>query len=139
MRDGAVGVLLVSSTWLILVDVLGPGRISWNKIMGAISVYLLIGFSFAFLYAVLDRFQPDAFPVRFDIAETGPGDPETPFLYYSFVTLTTLGFGDILPSTGAARTLSWMEAVIGQLYLTILVARLVGLHIAETTGRLKHD
>jgi hypothetical protein len=53
------------------------------------------------------------------------------FTYYSFVTLTTLGFGDITPVAPVARTLSYLEAVLGQMYLTVLVAALVGMHIAN--------
>jgi hypothetical protein len=51
--------------------------------------------------------------------------------YFSFVTLTTLGYGDIRPLTSFARTACWLEAVIGQLYLTVLIARLVGLHLVS--------
>ena len=55
-------------------------------------------------------------------------------LYYSFVTLTTLGYGDISPASSMARMLAAIEAVVGQVYLTVLVARLVGLHIAQATN-----
>jgi len=51
------------------------------------------------------------------------------FIYYSFVTLTTLGYGDIVPSSELARTVSWLEAVYGQIYLTVLIAQLVALYI----------
>ena len=57
-------------------------------------------------------------------------------VYFSFVTLTTLGYGDIAPLSQTARTLAWAEALLGQLYLTILVARLVGMHISYS-GRAK--
>lgn len=53
------------------------------------------------------------------------------FIYYSFVTLTTLGYGDITPVGTGARTLSWMESVVGPLYLAILIARLVAIQVAE--------
>ena len=59
-------------------------------------------------------------------------------LYYSIVTLTTLGYGDITPRTPPARMFAAMEAVTGQIYLTVLVARLVGMHIAHSTGRRTH-
>jgi hypothetical protein len=61
-----------------------------------------------------------------DVSRTGGN-----FLYYSFVTLTTLGYGDITPASSPARSLSTLEAVTGQLYIAILVARLVGLHIVH--------
>ena len=53
------------------------------------------------------------------------------FVYYSFCTMTTLGYGDVIPISRIARSISWLEALSGQLYLAILVSRLVGLHIAE--------
>jgi hypothetical protein len=55
------------------------------------------------------------------------------FVYYSFVTQTTLGYGDITPITAPARSLSLLEAVIGQLYVAVLIARLVGIHIAQSS------
>jgi voltage-gated potassium channel Kch len=56
------------------------------------------------------------------------------FRYFSFMTLTTVGYGDVLPRSDAARTLAALEAVMGQIYLTVLVARLVGLHIVHSHG-----
>ena len=76
-------------------------------------------------------------PEAFRIEESLGGPPETVrdslpvFLYFSFVSLTTLGYGEIVPAHAWTRLLSSVEAVIGQLYLTILVARLVGLHISQ--------
>jgi hypothetical protein len=63
--------------------------------------------------------------------QIGKGEP-TAVLYFSFATLTTLGYGDIVPVSAIARTLATLEAITGQLYLAVLVARLVGLHIAES-------
>lgn len=134
-RDVLAGTLLVTTTVVVFVDVLRPGAISWNKIMGAISVYLLIGFCFALIYAVLNGIDDGAFAGSVRVLTGGALSPAAPFLYYSFVTLTTLGFGDVLPASPAARTLTWIEAVLGQLYLTVLVARLVGLHIVQSQGR----
>ncbi len=54
-------------------------------------------------------------------------------IYYSFVTMTTIGFGDVVPTTPLARMCSVVQGISGQIYLTVLVARLVGLHIAEAT------
>jgi hypothetical protein len=64
----------------------------------------------------------------------GTGQP-VGVLYFSFVTLTTLGYGDVVPTSPVTRTLASLEAITGQLYLTVLVARLVGLHIAESLGQ----
>jgi hypothetical protein len=56
------------------------------------------------------------------------------FIYYSFVTMSTLGYGDITPISNSARSLSLLEAVVGQLYIAVLIARLVGMHIAQEQG-----
>ncbi len=122
---------------VVLYDVLGDEEVGADKLCGAMCGYLMIGVAFAALYSMLDLLQPDSFLMT--VPENGDLDSLEPHgmafstrLYYSFITLTTVGFGDIIPVTTAARTFSWLEAVCGQLYLAILIARLVGLHIATT-------
>ena len=110
-------------------SVFGSGRMSSDRLAGAISVYLLLGLCWAMAYGVIAALAPGSF--------NGVGAP-TPeqsrdvqnFIYFSFVTLTTLGFGDIAPVTLGARTLVWMEAVFGQLYLAVTIARMVSLQIS---------
>lgn len=63
------------------------------------------------------------------------GETRLTFIYYSFITITTLGYGDITPLTDVARSFAITEAVIGQIYLVLLVARLVGIHIAQSTSK----
>ena len=60
------------------------------------------------------------------------------FIYYSFVTITTLGYGDVTPVADVAKSFSFIEAVVGQIYLVVLVARLVGIHIAQSMERKSH-
>jgi len=105
-------------------------RVDLDLIYGAISVYLLIGFAFAYLCLSLETAGPGAFE---NILEhTGEsGDMLPAFVYYSFVTLTTVGYGDVAPVTRPGEVLSYVEAMAGQLYLTVLVARLVGLHLSQ--------
>ena len=115
----------------ILASVLRAGRITADKIYGAICVYFLIGYAWAFGYAIIDELQPGSFSGP---AETGPVDYVARVMqmrYFSFITLTTVGFGDIVPRSQAARTFATLEAVVGQIYLAVLVARLVGLHIVH--------
>jgi hypothetical protein len=115
----------------LLVDILSKeSRIDMNLINGAISVYLLIGISFAHLYALIFAFDPEAFRGLAEGAVSG-----THFTYFSFVTLTTLGYGDITPLTSWGGSFAILEAVLGQIYLTVLVARLVGMHISQETSR----
>ena len=115
----------------LLVDILSKeGRVDMNLINGAISVYLLIGVCFAHYYAMVFNLDPGSFR---GIEEVDAGG--TSFVYFSFVTLTTLGYGDITPLTPWGGSFAILEAVVGQLYLTVLVARLVGMHISQGTSQ----
>jgi hypothetical protein len=125
-------VLLALFSVSILGDVLRAGRITADKIYGALCVYLLIGFAWAFAYAILDQLQPGSFSVPEESGGTAEYVASVMRMrYFSFVTLTTVGFGDILPRSSAARTFATLEAIMGQIYLAVLVARLVGLHIVH--------
>lgn len=116
----------------ILGYVLRRGRITADKILAAACVYLLMGYAFTFGYALLEDIQPGSFSGFQTIKGVNPFVWRVIELrYFSFVTLTTVGYGDVLPLTPAARTFANLEAIIGQFYLTVLVARLVGLHIAH--------
>jgi hypothetical protein len=97
-------------------------------------VYLFIGFMWAMLFALLDQLQPGSFHFP-ETWTQGPAGADTArYVYFSFVTLATLGYGDIVPKTVDASGLVVAEAVVGQLYLTVLVARLVGLHLSGRVG-----
>lgn len=110
----------------LLGYVLAPGPVGRNRIYGVVSVYLLLGVAWAFAYSLTDSLAPNSFVLA--DADGGEVPTMSHFVYYSFVTLTTLGYGDIQPASAVARTYSAVEAIVGQLYLAVLVARLVGLH-----------
>ena len=114
---------LICVALVILGDVMRAPRVSSDTIHGAICVYLLIALAWGLSYAWLREMDPTAFRSAAD-------DGLDQMIYFSFVTLTTLGFGDITPLSPAARALTWLEAVIGQIYLVVLVAQLVSLHVA---------
>jgi len=115
----AIGFLVV----MLLRRLFRTERVTADTLSSAISGYFLLGILWAFAYGILLWFDPAAFP--------GGQEARTADLFYfSFVTLTTLGFGDITPVTDPAQTLTVLEAIVGQLYLAITVARLVGMHIA---------
>ena len=118
----------VLSLLLFLVVVLGQtlreGPVTFHRIQGAIAAYLLLGVIWAYAYSLLAHLSPGAFSGAVNTADGVRG-----WLYFSFVTLTTVGFGDVLPVHPVARSLAMLEAVIGSLYLAILVARLVGLAV----------
>ncbi len=106
---------------------------SGDAILGAVCGYLLLGIIWTFLYSAVDMAFPGSFnmPSRGD-AEIVNASPDPGVLgYYSFITLATVGYGDVTPATPLARTLAWMEAVAGQFYLAVLVAGLVGFRVTQ--------
>jgi Ion channel len=118
----------------VLRSVLSLGAVTQDRIMAAVAGYVLLGLCWAWLYAAVNVAMPGAFRVLVDTQESGGGllasAPGFPSIYYSFTTLTTMGYGDITPVTRLTQTMAWIEAGMGQIYLTVLVARLVSLHVA---------
>ena len=123
-----IGFLVV----VILRQVLRAGPINWHRVRGSIAVYLLLGILWAISYDLIELLQPGAFSMR---AQTGGADLQQ-LGYLSFTTLTTLGLGDILPLTPLARSLVMLEALVGQLFPVILIARLVAMQIEYQSARL---
>ncbi|WP_292394267.1 potassium channel family protein [Methanoculleus sp. UBA303] len=109
---------------IVLSRVLTTRRITTDTIYGAVSVYLLIGLTWATAYGLIESISPGSFS-----AESGHNPDGTftfpDFIYFSFVTLATLGYGDITPVTDQARSLALLEAVSGTIYIAVLIARLV--------------
>ena len=126
------GIIFVAFIVIIILSYIFKEReVTSNVIYGSIVVYLLIAIMWAFVYSVLETIHPGSFA-------TGEGQIEAGrrlYIYYSFVTITTLGYGDITPTTDLANSFSFLEAVTGQLYIAILIARLVGIHIAQSMNR----
>ena len=107
-------------------------EVSKEVIYGSIVGYLLLGTMWAFIYKILEGLQPGSFK----IPDYGDFDIRSSMFYYSFTTLTTLGYGDVTPLTRPAKALAIMESVFGQMYIAVLIARLVGIHIAQKlTGK----
>lgn len=143
---------LSSSTSLILVDccycavftllffslcesVFGDGDVDLDRIIGAICIFFVIGLVWTFLYVLLTIIQPGSFAIP---ASQTPGIQQEmlgELMYFSYVTLTTLGYGDVIPVTQPSRTLATIEAMTGQLYIAIIIARLVGMHISQSARR----
>jgi len=122
-RELSTLVSLVALSGVTLALVLRPGSITSRRIEGAIAVYLLLGFTWAQAYELVAMWHQGAFT-----GAVGGTEPLS-WTYYSFVTLTTMGYGDIMPVHPLARALAVLEALTGQLYLAILLARLVSLEI----------
>lgn len=127
--------LLCHATWTILRTLLAPNSVDFETICASLSAYLLIGLIWSVAYSSLAVVDPAAFrlPGADETMRLGRGGAVNP-LYFSFVTLTTLGYGDIVPVSPTARTLAVLEAVVGQLLLVVLVARLIGLNVAQAAG-----
>ncbi len=101
-------------------------------ILGAIVAYLLAAVAFAYLYEILELFQPGSFsgiPDAASLQELGDA-----LMYFSLASLTTMGYGDIVPVSGLARPVAVLEGAFGTLYLAVMIAKLVGLHIASGKG-----
>ncbi|MEW6658981.1 MAG: potassium channel family protein [Thermodesulfobacteriota bacterium] len=113
----------------LIVQVFGESQVTSHRIRGAIAVYLIFGLMWALLYQVLALTVAGAFNLPADITPDDPGGLQRALTYYSFITLTTLGYGDITPVLPAARTLAMFEALVGQLYPAITLARLVSLAV----------
>jgi len=131
---------LLYTTGVVLADVLREGEVTVDKIFGAVSGYLLIGLTWAFVFILLEWFMPgsirtmEAFKGLFTDDMVQRSDIGK-FIYFSFVSMTTLGYGDVVPANPPARAFAFLEATMGQMYLAVLVARLVGLHIASTSSK----
>jgi Ion channel len=126
---------LLAGAWLIIAvtlgvvvaqAVFGSGRITYHRIVGAILLYLLIAVAFATLFAVVGLSIPDAFK---GIAFEDDSALASSLFYLSFVTLTSTGYGDIVPMHPLARSLCNIESIVGQLYPATILARLVTLEL----------
>jgi hypothetical protein len=119
----------------MLIFIYSHKEVTRDLIIGAAVVYLLMAIMWTFIFVVVETLQPGSF----NLPEGQGLEATRQFVYFSFVTLTTLGYGDITPVTGLARSLCILEAVIGQLYLVVQVAWLVGVHVSQSmlkrTGR----
>jgi hypothetical protein len=126
------GILFMAFMVIVILSfIFREQEVTGNVIYGAIVVYLLIAIMWAFVFSVMESINPGSFAIGEGQIEVG----RPLFIYYSFVTITTLGYGDITPITALANSFSFLEAVIGQIYLVVLVARLVGIHISQSMNR----
>jgi hypothetical protein len=117
------------TTVLIFSRVLKDKKVTSDTLYGAICVYILIGVTWSFFYVLIVTNSHDAFYIN-PVNNLDNILNWRDLSYYSFVTLTTLGYGDITPVAPIARSMAFLEAILGQVYLTIIIARLVGLYIS---------
>ena len=120
-----VGLLVTATLPVTLSRVISHRRVTHETVLGALCAYILVGLLFAFLYLAVSDIRSGPFFAQ-------PGEHvQSEFLYYSFVTLTTLGFGDLSPSVGLPQALTAIEALLGQIFLVTMVARLVTLWVRQ--------
>ncbi len=125
------GVLFMAFTIVQILNFIFKERnVHVDLITGAAVTYFLIALMWAFIYASLEKLHPGSF----SITEGKMIHSQMVFVYYSFVTISTLGYGDITPLTNLASSVSMLEAVCGQLYIAVLIAWLVGSHISQSVG-----
>jgi voltage-gated potassium channel len=110
----------------ILTFIARQQDVTAEVIKAAVCGYFFLGLMWSCIYLFMESFQPGSF----QIAQKGTGD-QGHFIYFSFITMTTVGYGDTTPISNAARSLAVLEAVMGQLYLAVTIARLVGIHISQ--------
>ena len=113
------GLVLLVSVVVIVRRILANTTVTMQSIYGALSAYIIIGLMFAAFYGAMDRLGGVPF-----FSNSQPGDTKT-YQYFSFTTLTTLGYGDFTAATDAGRAVAVLEAMVGQIFLATLVARLV--------------
>ncbi|MEA3433799.1 MAG: potassium channel family protein [Campylobacterota bacterium] len=134
-----LSILLIFFTGSFLIaakQVLLVGDIDGNKIIGSLSLYLLLGLIWAVLYLMLIVLDPGAFSgVEASTWQQG----FSRIAYYSFVTLTTLGYGDVLPTSHVAEFFVYMEAIIGVFYMAIIVSSLISLRLSAMQDEKQND
>jgi Ion channel len=136
VRDVATLLALVLLAAVIAMKVFGSHTVTKDRISGAIAVYILAGLVWADVYQLVMLYVPRAFAGILTLE--GAVDRST-WVYFSFATLTTVGYGDIVPVAPIVRSLSNLEALIGQLYPAIVLARLVSLQAAGGSSGAKES
>ena len=132
LNEVAAQLFLLALCAVLLSRVMGPGRVTPNRIVGAVVVYLLFAIQFAFMFAMVERLSSGAFVMGQE--PSASGWTGWSFFYLSMITLTSLGLSDITPVHPFARSLVMLEALLGQLFTTVLIARLVSLEVAHRIG-----
>jgi voltage-gated potassium channel len=127
-------IFLAYTAVFVFLHILKSTTITTDTLCAAVSLYLLIGLTFAFIFTCIYAMNPQAFMLSRGESHNVEYQDARYFVYFSFVTLTTVGFGDTLPVTDAARMCTIMEAICGQMFIAILISSLVGKKIALSVG-----
>ncbi len=130
----ALFMIMVALT--ILVDLFRGRKVSGDTLAGAVCVYLMMALIWGYFFLLIEVMVPGSFSFTQGHARIHLWLSRElfPFFYFSMVTITTVGYGDMAPIATEAQTLATFEALLGQVYLTILVARLVGMYLLHQQG-----
>ena len=120
-------------TAIVMGEIFREGPISVHRVQGAVAVYLLLGLVWGCVYELVEMYRPESFHSL--SAPLAHGVPPPDLVYFSFTTLTTVGYGDVLAVHPIARYLAMLEALTGQLFPVILIARLVAMELESRRGR----
>jgi len=115
---------------MLIIRVAKSKRVGILEFLEAVNIYLLLGIAASILFGALYRMKPEAFSIP-----AGEFSSQADFIYFSFVTMTTLGYGDILPASPLARSFTILFSVVGQLYLTMIIAMLVGKYLSANHSK----
>jgi hypothetical protein len=129
-RHGGAILVFSALVWVVAHAVYAPGRITLHRLQGAMVVYLNLAVIFAAAYGLIWELIPDSF-ANIAAPTVDPHEGVATMLYFSLTTLTTIGYGDIVPVDPFARSLANLESVIGPFFLAITVARLVSMELAD--------
>ena len=130
---------LVLVTLLIAASVTRQRSISADTVMGGLCVYVLIGVFWGIIFFNLELLRPGSFDFGMHGPHPGMDDKYALIMYYSFVTLLTIGYGDVVAVSSMAQTLTILEGLIGQFYLIFFMATLVGLYVQKRRDRGSHQ
>ena len=119
---------LVTAIWHTLKIISRADESNIDRLIGAVCLYLLLGLAWAIVYSLFHWVEPESFA---GLPEDASIQFDSAFVFFSFVTMTALGYGDIVPLTPTLRTFAYLQAIVGQFYLAIMVASLVSAYIAS--------
>jgi voltage-gated potassium channel Kch len=131
MASGALGILVIMCSSRILAVVLRSGQVTLDSIFASVVVYQLIGIFVASVYTLTMLADPDGLQLPGSGPPPAFGIVQIDMIYFSFVTLATLGYGDIVPVSSFARSIAVTEALVGQFYVAVVVALLIGAYVSQ--------
>ena len=131
--EGAFATFYAVITLAVFIEIMEEREVGKDTILGALAVYLLIGLTFASLYDLVETLRPGSFQWNVEARSAHIGFRQ--LLFYSFMTLTTIGYGDITPATTQTQSFAIIEGIMGTFYVAVLVARFVGIYTRRRNER----